>query len=62
MNTDKNQKTQLPQMAVMRSFYFRNTNFIKLSICLLGLIYVNLGLPFRIKRIDYSSTFLEVMY
>ena len=48
--------------AVMRSFYFRNTKFILSTICVLGLIYVNLGLPFRIKRIDYGTTFLEVMY
>ena len=50
------------QTAVMRSFYLRNTNFIISSICILGLFYVNLGLPFRVKRIDYGSTFLEAMY
>ena len=48
--------------AVMRSFYFRNIKFIISTICFLGLVYVNLRLPFRVKRIYYGSTFLEAMY
>ena len=63
--TDISKNAELQQSciaAVMRSFYFRNTNFILSIICLLGLVYVNLRLPFRVKRIDYGSTFLEAMY
>ena len=63
--TDTPKNAELQQScitAVMRSFYFRNTKFIISVICVLGLVYVNLRLPFRVKRIDYGSTFLEVMY
>ena len=63
--TDISKNAELQQScitAVMRSFYFRNTKFILYTICVLGLIYVNLGFPFRVKRINYGSTFLEAMY
>jgi hypothetical protein len=58
----KNAELQQSCITVMRSFYFRNTKFTLLLICVLGLFYVNLRLPFRVKRIDYGSTFLEAMY
>jgi hypothetical protein len=63
--TDISNNAELQQScitAVMRSFYFRNTKLIISSICVLGLFYVNLRLPFRVKRIDYGYTFIEVMY
>jgi hypothetical protein len=63
--TEISKNAEVPQCnktAVMRSFYFRNTKFIISTICVLGLVYVNLRLPFRVKRIDYGSTFLEAMY
>ena len=63
--TDIFKNTQVPkciQTDVIRSFYFKNNNIFILIICVLGLVYVNLALPFRVKRIDYGDTFLEAMY
>lgn len=63
--TDISKNTELQQSyitSVISSFYLRNTKFILSSICFLGLVYINLRLPFRVKRIDYGTTFLEAMY
>ena len=63
--TKISKNTELQQScitAVVRSFYFRNTKLIISSICVLVLFYVNLRLPFRVKRIDYGYTFIEAMY
>jgi hypothetical protein len=55
-------ETHLSENAVMRSFFVKNRKPTFYIVCFLGLIYVNTGLPFRIKRVDYGQTFYEVMY
>ena len=62
---DISKETQMPQCvqtSVMRSLFLSNKNIVMYVICVIGLVYVNLGLPFRVKRIDYGQTFCELMY
>lgn len=60
--TKLNTETKSCQIAVMRSFLVKNRKFTLYTVCILGLTYINMGLPFRIKRVDYGQTFYEVMY
>lgn len=51
---------QFHKTAVMRSFCIKNYNLLVSITYFIMLIYVNNNMPFRVRRVNFGETYLEL--